>query len=550
MKRAVVPIVVMLLGAAGPVRAEDPIQTALLQRIETVRTTDAPRVAGEPIASRTLLPDLYERRGYTPAWRDSRRARDLLAAVDGAERHGLDPEDYHRTALGALQAEALRPGAEPGRAADFDVLMTDALVRLLYHVEFGKADPEGLDSHWNLVHDVNDEDPVSAIDALIASDSIAAEIEEGAPQDPFYRNGLAALARYRAIASAGGWEPQPPGPTLRSGDEGEPVLALRRRLAATGDLPASETGSPVFDAELEAAVKRFQERHFLDADGAVGKGTREALDVPVEARIDQIRVNLDRGRWVLQEQLRDGVLVDIAGFGVQLLRDDEVVWSSRVQIGRPYRRTPVFQDRIRYLEINPTWTVPPGILRNDVLPAIKKDVGYLAPRNMQVVSGDGKRIDPHGIDWSRYPEERFPYRIVQAPGPSNALGRIKFMFPNPHLVFLHDTPSKRLFDRTDRAFSSGCIRVERPFELARLLLDDEEAWSAEQLQRTVDAERTRVVVLEDPVPVFLLYWTVDLEEPGRVGFKRDVYRRDPRVLKALDGEFRFRKRPVAGREQL
>lgn len=239
------------------------------------------------------------------------------------------------------------------------------------------------------------------------------------------------------------------------------------------------------------------------------------------------------------------MLVDIAGFSVRVFRDNEVAWRSRVQVGRPYRATPVFRDRIRYLEFNPTWTVPPGILRKDVIPAVQRDASYLPDRDMSVLTSDGRSVDPASIDWSRYPKERFPYRIVQAPGPRNALGLVKFMFPNDHLVFLHDTPSRALFERTERGFSSGCIRVENPFALAELLLDDEAEWSRQQIDDVVASAEIRRVNLRQPLPVLLLYWTIDIEQPGRVGFNRDLYDRDAAVLEGLEGEFRVRKRPIA-----
>jgi murein L,D-transpeptidase YcbB/YkuD len=236
------------------------------------------------------------------------------------------------------------------------------------------------------------------------------------------------------------------------------------------------------------------------------------------------------------------VLVDIAGFEASYFVEDEPEWQSRVQVGRTYRKTPVFRSAIRYLEINPTWTVPPGILAKDVLPRIQKDVGYLAKHEMSVVDRNGQRVDPTSIDWSQTTARSFPYRIVQAPGPRNALGRIKFMFPNKHLVFLHDTPSRSLFERTDRTFSSGCIRVQEPFELAELLLDDPEKWSLEALQAAVDSKQTHRVDLPEPVPVILLYWTIAVEADGSVDFKKDVYQRDAAILAALEEDFAIRAR--------
>jgi murein L,D-transpeptidase YcbB/YkuD len=201
--------------------------------------------------------------------------------------------------------------------------------------------------------------------------------------------------------------------------------------------------------------------------------------------------------------------------------------------------TPVFTSEMKYMVFNPTWTVPPGILSKDILPKLKKDPGYLAAKNMSVIDSDGKVVDPATLDFSSYSARSFPYQIRQEPGPWNALGRVKFIFPNPHFVFLHDTPSKALFERLDRSFSSGCIRTENPLELAELLLDDPEKWNQEAIQAVLDAKQTRTVYLPEPIPVLLLYWTVFPEDDWQLRFLGDIYKRDGRILEALDGEFKF-----------
>jgi murein L,D-transpeptidase YcbB/YkuD len=270
----------------------------------------------------------------------------------------------------------------------------------------------------------------------------------------------------------------------------------------------------------------------------------EALNVPTAARIEQLRINLERARWVLHEVRGDFVVVDIAGFRVLYIRDGAVVWTARAQVGRPYRKTPVFKSTLTYMVLNPTWTVPPSILAHDVLPAVRRDRSYLQQRQLRVIDRQGHVIDPRQLSWSTYRAGTFPYILRQDPGPTNALGRIKFMFPNPHLVYLHDTPSQALFDRPERTFSSGCIRVERPFELAELLLNDPSQWTQEHLLQAIASNVTRTVFLPTPVPVLLLYWTVDVSQAGLVMFRKDVYGRDQAVLAALNGDFQFRKRPI------
>jgi murein L,D-transpeptidase YcbB/YkuD len=268
--------------------------------------------------------------------------------------------------------------------------------------------------------------------------------------------------------------------------------------------------------------------------------------VPVEARVNQLRVNLERGRWVLRNfPESDFVVADIAGFNVRYVRDRKTIWRARAQVGKPYRETPIFKAKIQYVVLNPTWTVPPGILEKDVLPGVKRDRSYLAKKGLKVVDRDGREIDPASINWSRYTARNFPYYLRQDAGENNALGHIKIMFPNPHLVYLHDTPSRSLFEQDDRAFSSGCIRVDRPLELAELLLADPAKWNVKAMEDIVATGKTRTVNLPKDVPVLLIYWTVDQDDAGQPVFKRDVYGRDPRLLSALDGRFELGSRPFS-----
>jgi murein L,D-transpeptidase YcbB/YkuD len=312
------------------------------------------------------------------------------------------------------------------------------------------------------------------------------------------------------------------------------VAQLRRRLEAEGDQEAAAAADPqYFDKGLEQAVLRFQRRYRLDADGIVGRQTLAAMNVPIAQRIGQIRVNLERAR-ILRDTPDTAVIVDIAGFEVSLVREGQRLFRGRTVVGRPYRSTPVFSDTITYIEFNPTWTVPPTIFKRDVLPAIKRDPDYLQRQNMQVLTNDGVEVDAGTIDWQLYPQQGFPYMIRQRPGPDNALGRLKIMFPNEHMVYLHDTPSRELFNRSERTFSSGCIRVENAEQLAQLLLDDPGQWNLATINATIEGRQTRRVSLREPMPVYLAYWTVQVQDDGEVHFKHDPYQRDALILDALD----------------
>jgi murein L,D-transpeptidase YcbB/YkuD len=524
-----------LLAAASPdASAGNADVEALRQRIETLRTEGDARIGAGSAAARAMVASLYERRGFAPLWDDARRVRLLLAAIEASATHGLDPRDYHADLLVRPQA------AERVAPSERDLLLTDAFMRLAYHLVFGKADPRALQNGWNFSRSLDGVDPDAALAALLAAPDPAAALEDLAPRLPTYRDLRRALAQLREIEQRGGWSPLEGGPKLEPGATGRRVVQLRARLLASGDLVASSTEAAAFDRELEAALRRFQARHGLEIDGVVGPQTLGALNVGVAERIAQVRANLERLRWVARDLAGDYLLVDIAGFAAQLWLDDMPAWSARVVVGKPFRKTPEFRATMKYLVLNPEWSVPPTILREDVLPKVVKDPGYLQRHDMRLLAAAGRTVDPQSIDWSSYrnrPRE-FPFQIVQSAGPDNPLGRVKFMFPNEFSVYLHDTPTRALFEKTVRAFSSGCIRIENPLALAQLLLDDPERWSEQQLLDAIAAGKTATVPVRRSVPVLLLYFTA-VGGDGDVQFRRDLYNRDGPIIDALAAPFRF-----------
>jgi murein L,D-transpeptidase YcbB/YkuD len=418
--------------------------------------------------------------------------------------------------------------------------MTDALIRLGYHQRFGKVDPHDLDPTWNFSRELGGRDPASAIQEAIAAPSLTEFRDKYFPRVEIYQRLQTALAEYRRIAKAGGWPQVPDGPTLRSGDSDDRLEVLAERLTVTGDLAEGGTVDlTTYGGELEQAVKAFQERHGLDADGIIGPATLRALNVPVGDRVDQIRVNLERGRWVMDGLSPDFILVNIAGFRAYMFRDWDEQWSTRVVVGKTYRKTPVFRSEMKYVVFNPTWTVPYSIATKDILPQVQRDTSYLTTRNFILKDRSGKVVDIDSVDWGSLSRRNFPYTLVQQPGTSNALGEIKFMFPNKYAVYLHDTPSKSLFGRAERTFSSGCVRVEHPFDFAEQLLGPD-GWDAEKIEAERQTREIRTVFLSKPIPVLLLYWTAEVDNDGRVNFYEDVYERDQVILDALDSDFQFR----------
>ena len=550
---------VVTLGQATPVAPAtrpaavtvDPLAEAIRERIDHLRYElehdhRDHEVHGERIVLGATVARYYESQQFRAKWRDPARVSQLVDALLDLANDGLDPADYHFEALDKYRAELRRVKAlPPDEQAGLEVLATDAMMLGLYHLYLGKVDPEKLSSQWNFSSKpVDVERGFEALTRALDSGQIRETFQRARPQHVWYQRGRERLKEYRALAAAGGWPTVPEGPTLKPGMNDPRVAGMRARLKVTKDYVAGPVtpGPPpqedFYDAELEAAVKRFQERHGLTADAAVGPATRAAMNVSVEDRIDQMRVNLERGRWVLHEMKGDLVLVNVAGFEVAYFRDDEPIWTSRVIVGRPYRETPIFKSLITYVVFNPTWTIPPTILVKDKLPVIKRDPGYLKRNNIRVIDSRGREVDPYSVNWSQYGAGRMPpYQLRQDPGEDNALGLVKIMFPNPHMVYLHDTPAKSLFEKDERTFSSGCIRVEKAFELAELVLNDPAQWTQQTMAEVVAAKKMQTVNLAKPVPVLILYWTAQPRPDGQVIFRNDVYGRDKATLAALNAPF-------------
>ena len=418
-----------------------------------------------------------------------------------------------------------------------DLLLTESLVRFGYHQRFGKVNPARMEPTWNFSRQFRPgREPLSALQEVVAAPSLQGLLGEWIERSPLYRALQRALVHYRHIAGTGGWPVVAPGPILREGDTDARVPDIRRHLVIVGDLPpAAETADERFDAALAKGVRTFQRRHALAVDGVLGVATLAAMNVPVERRIDQLRLSLERARWVADDTAGEVIVVNIAGSEVFAARNGERFWTRRAVVGRVNRQTPVFRGSMTWLELNPTWTVPPTILREDVLPRVRRDPGYLQEHELSVIDARGRVLDPLTIDWQRV-GDRPPWTFRQAPGPQNSLGRIKFMFPNPHAVFLHDTPARELFERTGRLLSSGCVRIEDPLSLAEIVLADPVRWNRQTLQAAIDTGTTQTVSLPRPWPVLMLYWTAELDAAGRVRFLPDVYDRDPSLLAALNGE--------------
>lgn len=386
----------------------------LCDRIDLLREHGQLTVRGQAIKAVTLIPELYGRTGHGLVWRDETKILALITAVEDSRLDGLIPADYHHETLAAMLRDYRAGLMSACERADFDILLTDALVRLGYHYLFGKVNPKNLDEDWNLSRDIDGRDPVDITLSIINGESLQQGLATLIPDTDIYLKMKRALATYRAIAARGGWPALPAGPTLRPGMQSDRLTAIRNRLQITGDLASGPSEDPSnYDVTLLEAVRHFQRRHMLEPDGIIGEKTREAMNVPVAARVDQIRVNMERARWVFRHVPEEYLITDIAGFRVLYIRHGQIVWTAPAQVGRPFRKTPVFQDTLKYLVFNPTWTVPPTILKNDVLPMIQHDPGYLEKEH----AGDRRQqLDSRPIDHRLGASHRGKLSLSDPPG--------------------------------------------------------------------------------------------------------------------------------------
>lgn len=487
---------------------------------------------GTKLISKRVLPTFYHGQDYRLLWTEKENRDELLKNIKAADNEGLSPEDYHLQELESLLALNYYD-LEDLNKAELDLILSDAFILLGAHLNSGKVDQTDLDYEWDIEKNPIPYNPDSLITVTLHNKSVGRLLESFKPQTYLYQELKKALAEYKKTASQGGWPTMSEGETLKRGMKDERVLALRKYLKATGDLKDAQLDSDLFDDELEKVVKRYQKRFSLTQDGAVGKDVLREMNVPVESRIDQIRINLERSRWVLHDLHDDFLVVNVAGFYIRRITNGKSVFYSRVIVGKNQHKSPVFKDQLEFIDLNPTWTIPYSIATNETLPKMKSNKNYLASRNIWIYDRSGNRVDPDSLDLSQYSKGNFPFTLVQQPGPQNDLGEVKFMFPNKYAIYLHDTPSRALFDRQDRAFSHGCIRIDNKWGLFLNLLSDTD-WNQEKIDEVIKTRETTRIKLDKPIDIYILYWTAAVDDNNEVVFIRDVYKRDPDVLKALN----------------
>jgi L,D-transpeptidase YcbB len=489
---------------------------------------------GDTVHIRERVASFYRERAYEPAWTGRRalegRGEQLLAQLGRLKRDGLDPGRYKHDALQAMARRLADGEAGEDRLeylGNLDLVLTESFVRAVSDVERGVLDPTAAGLEWRIDRSTAGDSVTVA--RLAAGEDPAVILGSSRPVAPYYERLSEALDRLRSVQAEGGWPSVPAGETLQGGDRDPRVARLRARFLAGEDaderrLAASGREDPAhFDEDLVGALRRFQARHTLHEDGALGPNSIAALNVPVEERIETVRLNLDRWRWLPQDLGEEFLLVNVAGFELELVARDTVLESMSVVVGRTANRTPLFRDTLEYVVVNPYWNVPTSIVREEIIPALREDPFHLGRNGFEVLY-NGRVVDEAWARESDLVNGRF--RIRQRPGPDNALGNVKFMFPNDMNIYLHDTPAGHLFSQETRAFSYGCIRVERPADLARTLLDRYSDHDGSEYDRLREKDGEQWVTLDRPIPIYILYFTAWVAEDGTLRFHPDIYERD------------------------
>ena len=552
---------VMALGAQGAF-AQSATGTAGAQPAQSTQPAQ-PALSAQSLALKSALEaklgrnataiQAYAQRGFKPIWLTedggvNDHARVLVQVLSKAGDHALPVAKYQ----GSLLSGRLAAGS-PQLEAD----LTAAYLSYAQDVGSGLLEPRSVDRE--LYFEREPRDPGLLITQAGQATDMAAFLDSLPPQDPAYRRLVERFAAFRSLAAQDIWgAPVRKGRTLRPGDRNDRVAAARARLTAMGDLDPNvydtqiqaatasdgtqvaandvQTDVPVqtfdpthFDEPMVQALQRFQERHGLNLDGVIGPATLKQLNISPRTRAEQIAVNLERMRWMNRDLGDRHILVNLAGFTMAVMENGREAFTSRVVVGKARKhRTPEFSETMTHMVINPTWNVPRSIATKEILPKLRANPNYLANRGMRLIGADASTVD-----WSTVTPGTFPGRIAQRPGRGNALGTVKFMFPNRHAIYLHDTPSKRLFKRDVRAYSHGCVRVEKPHEFAAYLLTGQEAAPMDYFQSVLRRGRERRVDLQDPLQVHLTYRSAWIDEQGIEQFRGDIYGRDKKIANAL-----------------
>ena len=512
-------------------------------------TVELAKYIPDPLLHQQLVREIktfYKTKNYQLSWNSGKKpsgdSRFILNKLTLAFEEGLDPDDYHVYDLLELQSKIYNNKSYINifELIELDLLLSGAFLTYAWHIENGRIDPGEKD--WRWAFDLPTEPVAARLSQALQNNNLKQELEALLPHHDQYEALKKGLEELRAIAHKGGWPLLPSNLRLRHGDSSEYVPLLRERLIASNDLRnlwKNKLNNPEFDEQLQEALAQFQRRHGLEEDGILGKETLSMLNTPVEEMINIIEINLERLRWLPNnmKNAKNYLLVNLPEYKLKVYENNKQVWDMRIIVGKSYKHaTPILHDELEYLVFSPTWGVPKKIIRNEIMPMVKRDPGFLQRNGYQLyVKGRSGPVDPNTINWDDGDDN---LSVIQSPGPGNALGLVKFIMPNKYNIYLHDTPNDYLFNRTKRDFSHGCIRLEKPRELAEYLLRDNKEWDNNRIGEYMFKGHSSTVWLDEPVPVYIMYQTAFMDNDGMINFREDIYDHDKNQTKMLAARVR------------
>ncbi len=542
---------------------------SIRQFIDNKPSNSGYEIDNEYLFSKNVLPMFYLNRMYAPAWINQNtpvwmnqnvpvwlnqnipawmnqnvpdwivrnvvgiNGYELLGYIRQVDRHGLHPKDFHLVLIEKYIGKILsfRP-MDTEDMMKLDVLLTDAFMLLGSQLYYGKVDPAKEGADWKMQRKEPELRLDLKLEEALAANNLADGLNQLAPRYRSYWMMKEELAFFLKLNEQS-WPALRSETAIKPGDSDPLLPKIRERLIKLR-YQLSDSTSMIYDEELEKQLKLFQKDWGLNSDSIIGKETLDVLNSKPDKLINQLKVNMERFRWLPLQVTEKYIIVNIANFELDLIKGTDTLISMRAIVGKDYRKTTVFNERMTYIVFSPNWTIPPTIMCNDIIPELLKGPGYLEKKNLKLLRPDGSEIAYCDIDWSKISKNGFPYMLRQNPGPGNSIGRVKFMFTNIYDVYILDTPARGYFADNDRALSSGCIRAEKPFELAVLLLSDIPEWSPTHILNAMQQVKEQKVYLKTPVDVVLIYLTAWTDGNSRVQFRKDVYKCDENILKALN----------------
>jgi murein L,D-transpeptidase YcbB/YkuD len=486
-------------------------------------------VGGINLLQARLVDSVYSNRDYKPIWTERAFREDLYRSIEKAEEDGLAPEDYHLSYLKNSLSNLSELDEEERSLVE--VILTDAFLGLASDYNSGKINPTEIYEIWGV--EPNKADLPGLLRYGIEEKNIIAAIDSVIPKHQVYLGLKESLKEYRKLAEKeeNTIQISEAGESIKAGEKDTRIPNIKRRLKRLGFWDSEVQDSlTTYSEDIQTAVKEFQEHNGIETDGVIGKGTIKTLNKTYQDRVAQLMANLERWRWYPKDLGAQYIIVNIANYRLNMVKDGDTIATHRTMVGTEARKTPVFSDEVEHIVYNPTWTIPPTIKRKDVIPSAAKDPEYINKKNFSIFNSQGEKLDPHEIDWSASKVKSYTFR--QEAGPANPLGLVKIIYPNKYMIYLHDTPSKSLFNKNLRAQSSGCVRVQDVLDLAKLLLSDQEKYSDEKIQEILDSRKTTTIKVTQKVKVHHFYWTA-WEENGSTSFAEDIYKRDAVIYKLL-----------------